>query len=92
MLSGLSILGMTDILQMNALTSMYSLCINGVAAVLFISTGMVYWPYVVPMALAAVTGGYGAAGVARKIGRKAVRRFVITVGFTISIVMFVKTF
>ncbi len=92
MLSGLSILGMTDILQMNALTSLYALSINGVAAILFIATGMIYWPYVLPMALAAVTGGYGAAGVARRIGRTAVRRFVIAVGFTISIVMFLKTF
>lgn len=92
MLSGLSILGMTDILQMNALTSLFSLCINGVAAILFIATGMIYWPYVLPMAVAAVAGGYGAAGVARRIGRTAVRRFVITVGFTISVVMFIRTF
>ena len=53
---------------------------------------MIYWPYVLPMALAAVAGGYGAAGVARRIGRTAVRRFVITVGFTISVVMFIRTF
>jgi uncharacterized protein len=92
MLSGLGILGLTDILQMNALTSLFSLCINGVAAILFFWAGMIYWPYVLPMALAAVAGGYGAAGVARRIGRTAVRRFVITVGFTISVVMFIRTF
>lgn len=92
MLTALSILGMTDILQMSALTSLFSLCINGVAAVLFIWTKMVYWPYVLPMAVAAMIGGYGAAGVARRIGRTAVRRFVITVGFTISIVLFVRSF
>lgn len=92
MLSGLSILGMTDILEMNALTSLFSLCINGVAATLFIATGMVYWPYVLPMAVAAVAGGYGAAGVARRIGKTAVRRFVVVAGFTISVVMFIRTF
>jgi uncharacterized membrane protein YfcA len=90
MLSALSALGMTDILSMSALTSFYSLCINGVAALIFISAGIVYWPYVLPMAIAAMVGGYGAAGVARRIGRTAVRRFVMAVGFTISAVMLVR--
>ena len=92
MLSSLSLLGMSDILQMNALTSLFSLCVNGVAAILFISTNMVDWRYVLPMAIAAVIGGYGAAGVARRIGRVAVRRFVIAVGFTLSAILFVRYF
>jgi uncharacterized protein len=92
MLTGLSILGLVDILQMNALTSLFALCINGVAAVVFIWTGMVDWHYVLPMALAAMTGGYAAAGVARRIGRTAVRRFVIAVGFTLAAVLFVTKF
>jgi uncharacterized protein len=92
MLTGLSILGLVDILQMNALTSLFALCINGVAAGVFIWTGMVDWHYVLPMALAAMTGGYAAAGVARRIGRTAVRRFVIAVGFTLSAVLFVTKF
>jgi uncharacterized membrane protein YfcA len=92
MLSSLSILGMTDILQMNALTSLFSLCVNGVAAIVFISTAMVDWRYVIPMAIAAMIGGYGAAGVARRIGRVAVRRFVIGVGFAMSLLLFVRYF
>jgi len=90
MLSALSILGMTDILQMNALTSLFSLCVNGVAATLFISTKMVDWHYVLPMAVAAIVGGYGAAGLARRIGRVAVRRFVICVGFAMSLALFIR--
>ncbi|MBS1872374.1 MAG: sulfite exporter TauE/SafE family protein [Acidobacteria bacterium] len=90
MLSSLAILGMTDILQMNALTSLFALCVNGVAAVLFITTHMVDWRYVAPMAIAAVLGGYGAAGVARKIGRVAVRRFVIVVGYSMSVLLFLR--
>ena len=92
MLSSLSILGMSDILQMNALTSLFALCVNGVAATLFISTHMVDWRYVLPMAIAAVIGGYGAAGVARRIGRVAVRRFVIGVGFAMSLILFFRYF
>jgi len=90
MLSILGVLGMTDILEMNALTSLFSLSINGVAAILFIAAKLIYWPYVLVMAVGAMIGGYGAAGVARRIGRTAVRAFVIVVGFTITIVMFVR--
>lgn len=90
MLSALAILGMTDILHMTALTSFFALCINGVASMLFIWAHMVYWPYVLVMAVSAIAGGYGAAGVARTIGRTAVRRFVICVGFTIAAVLFIR--
>jgi uncharacterized membrane protein YfcA len=92
MRSFLSVLGMTDILRMDALTSLFSLCVNGVAAILFISMKMVDWHYVLPMAVAAVIGGYGAAGLAKRIGRVAVRRFVIAVGFGVSMILFVRLF
>lgn len=92
MLSVLGILGMTDILQRNALTSLFSLCVNGVAAILFISLGMVDWHYVLPMAIAAVVGGYGAAGLARRVGRVVVRRFVIIVGLAVSLILFLRLF
>ena len=92
MLSFLGILGMTNILQMDALTSVFTLCVNGIAAILFMLLKMVDWHYVLPMALAAVIGGYGAAGVARRIGRIVVRRFVIAVGFAVSIITFVRLF
>ncbi len=90
MLSALSILGMSDMLQMNALTSLFSMFINGVAAVLFIWAGMIFWPYVLVMAVGSILGGYGAAGVARKIGGDRVRVFVMIVGYTISAWLFVK--
>jgi len=90
MLTVLTTLGMTDILKMNALTSLYALFINGIAAGLFIYAHMVYWHYVLVMAAAAIAGGYGAAGVARRIGRNAVRKFVIAIGYTITVVLFIR--
>lgn len=89
-LSILGILGMTDILEMNALTSLFSLCINAIAIVFFVFAGLIDWPYVPVMAVGAIIGGYGAAGVARRIGRVMVRRFVVAVGLTIAITMFVQ--
>jgi len=92
MLAALSILGLTDIHQMNGLKNFFGGCINGVAALYFIWAKMVYWPYVVIMALGAIAGGYAGAGTARRIGRTAVRRLVIAVGFGMAISLFAKLF
>lgn len=90
LLSVLALIGMTDILEMSAMTSFLSLMINGVAGTYFALSGLVSWPYVFAMAAGAVVGGYGAAGIARRIGKVLVRRFVILVGVTITVVMFFK--
>ncbi len=90
MLTALSVFGMTDILEMNALTSLLTLCINGIAATLFILARMVYWPLVLVMAAGAALGGYAAAGVARRIGRQKVRRFVVAIGFSMAAALFVR--
>ena len=83
-------MGLRDIHEMNGLKVVFGGSVNGVAAAYFIWAKMVYWPYVVLMALAAITGGYGAAGVARRIGRTAVRRIVIAIGFGMAISLFIK--
>lgn len=90
MLAALSIIGLTDIHQMNGLKNFFALCINGVAALYFIWAKMVYWPDVIVMALGAVLGGYLCAGVARRMGRTAVRFIVIGIGFAMAISLFVK--
>ena len=74
---------------MNGLKVLFGMSINGVAAVYFVWAGMVYWPYVVLMAVAAIAGGYGGAGAARKLGRTAVRRIVIGIGFAMALSLFV---
>lgn len=90
LLSVVAFLGLDDILEMSALTSLLSFTTNGVASLLFAMTGMVEWSYVLVMMAAALLGGYGAAGVARRIGKLWVRRFVIAVGLTIATVLLVR--
>jgi uncharacterized protein len=85
MLAAFGIMGLTDIHQMNGLKNLLGLSINGVAALYFIWQGMVSWPYVIVMAIAAMLGAVWGAGMARRIGPKAVRRIVIVVGFTMAI-------
>ncbi len=90
MLAALSIIGLSDIHQMNGLKNLFGMTINGVAALYFVWAGMVYWPYVVIMAAGAITGGYGGAGVARRIGQTLVRRIVIAIGFAMALSLLIR--
>ena len=90
MLAALSILGLKDIHEMNALKVILGGTINGIAAIYFIWKGMVYWPYVLVMVVGAISGGFGGAGVARKLGGKTVRRIVIGIGFAMALSLFLK--
>jgi hypothetical protein len=90
MLAALSVLGFTDIHQMNGLKALLGASINGVAAIYFIWARMVCWPEFVVMVIGAIIGGYGGALIARRIGGAAVRRIVIIVGLSMAASMFIK--
>jgi uncharacterized protein len=92
MLAALSVLGLTDIHQMNGLKALLGASINGVAALYFILARMVYWPEFVVMVIGAIIGGYGGALIARRIGGPAVRRIVILVGLSMAAATFIKFF
>jgi uncharacterized membrane protein YfcA len=90
MLAALSIMGLQDIHEMNSLKVVLGGSVNGIASVYFICNRMVLWPYVVLMAVAAILGGYLGAGAARRLGRTAVRRIVVAVGFGMAVSLFAK--
>jgi len=90
MLAALSILGLTDIHQMNGLKNFFSMSINGVAALYFIWAKMVIWSDVIIMSVGAVIGGYLCAGLVRRMGSTTVRRIVIGIGFAMAVSLFVK--
>jgi hypothetical protein len=88
MLAALGVLGLTDIHQMNGLKNLFAFCINSIASIYFISSGAVSWTPALIMAVGSVAGGYGGAGVARKVGREVVRRAVIAIGILMAISLF----
>jgi len=92
MLAGLALMGMTDIHAMNALKNTLATCINGVAVVTFIIAGTVVWLPALVMVVGAIAGGYGTATFSRRLDPKQVRRFVIVVGFTMTLYFFVRTY
>ena len=90
MLAALSIVGLKDIHEMNSLKVVFGGSVNGIAAAYFIWAGMVHWSYVVLMAVGAIAGGWGGAGTARKLGRTAVRRIVIAIGFGVALSLLIR--
>jgi uncharacterized protein len=90
MLAALSIMGHTDIHQMNGVKNVLAVCINGIAAVYFAVSGLVLWQDSVIMAVGAIAGGIGGAGLARRLGRKTVRHLVVAIGFAMAVSMMLR--
>jgi uncharacterized membrane protein YfcA len=82
MLAALSLMGHTDIHHMNAVKNVLAACINCLAGLylLFFSDLVVRQDALI-MAVGAVVGGVAGAGLARRLGRRAVRQIVIAIGF-----------
>lgn len=81
MLATLSLMGHTDIHRMNAVKNLLAVCINGAAAVYFAVTADVIWRDAVIMAVGAIAGGAGGAGLALRLGPRIVRRIIVAIGF-----------
>ena len=85
MLAAFGYLGFTNIHHMNALKNLNAMCINGIAAAMFIGKGLVDWRLALLMAAGAILGGYAGAGTARRVGQPIVRRVVILIGLALSV-------
>jgi len=91
-LAMLAAVGMTDIHAMNALKSILGIAINGVAALVFIVKGAIYWPQAIVMIAGALVGGYFGAHYAQKLPQSWVRAFVILVGIGMTVYFFVRAY
>jgi uncharacterized membrane protein YfcA len=85
MLAALGLLGLEDIHRMNGLKNFFAFSINAVASIYFVISGKVIWGDALLMAVGAILGGYGGANLALRLGRRAVRATVVTVGFLMAI-------
>jgi len=92
MLAVLSLLGMSELHRMNALKTVLSAVINGVAVVVFIAAQAVVWTPGVIMVVGGIAGGYGGAAMARRVDPSIVRRLVLAIAWTITLYFFAKTY
>jgi uncharacterized membrane protein YfcA len=81
MLATLGAMGLTNIHRMNGIKNWGAMCINAIAALTFVFSGIVTWPVAAAMAAGGLAGGYGGARLALRVGQKWVRRSVIAIGF-----------
>jgi uncharacterized membrane protein YfcA len=90
MLAALSLMGHTDIHQMNGLKNLLAVAINGIAMVYLMFTDLIHWDDALVMAAGAIVGALIGAGTARRVGRTAVRRTVVAVGLAMALSMFLR--
>jgi hypothetical protein len=90
MLAALGLIGLTDLHQMNGLKNVLGACINGIAAIYFAFSNAVVWHDVFLMAVGTIAGGYFGARLARRLGRKFVRGFVVAIGIVMTVALLLK--
>jgi hypothetical protein len=88
MLSSLALMGVGDMHRMNSLKTLLNACINGVSVAVFIFEDKVAWRLALPMAVAAILGGYLGARLALRVRPRSVRWAVICIGFGLAIYYF----
>ena len=88
MLSSLALMGLGDMHRMNSLKTLLNACINGVSVAVFVFDGKVAWRLALPMAVAAILGGYLGARLALRIRPRLVRWAVICIGFGLAVYYF----
>jgi hypothetical protein len=91
-LAMLAAVGMTDIHAMNALKSILGTAINGIATVVFVVKGAIYWPQAIVMITGALVGGYFGAHYAQRLPQAWIRWFVILAGAGMTVYFFFKAY
>ena len=78
-----------DLQRINALKSVLSLLINGVAVVIFVFSPFVHWGLVLAMGIGSLTGARLGVGVARRLGARTLRAVVVGTAFAVAAMLVV---
>ena len=92
MLAALALMGMDNIHKMNAFKVVLGSCINGIAAIIFISAGVILWLQTSIMIIGAILGGFWGAYYARKYDPVKVRKIVIIIGSAMTLYFFARVY
>ena len=91
MLASLTLQGLDDVREMNALKNLFvSLC-NGVAIIVFLSADAVSWPHALVMMIAGIAGGFTGGKIGTRLPPAYARRIVIAIGTILTIAYFVES-
>jgi hypothetical protein len=84
MLAFFSLLGISNIHQMNALKVLMMLCIDSFAIFTFIVAGVIAWQQALLMMVGTAIGGYSGVYYGRQLEPELIRRFVIGIAWVIT--------
>ncbi|MGZ3438508.1 MAG: sulfite exporter TauE/SafE family protein [Polyangia bacterium] len=90
MLATLGLVGHDNLSRMNGLKNFAGVAINLTAAGIFVVSGQVRWPLAVAMMAGAMTGGYVAARLSRRVNARWVRALVVVIGVIMGTYTLVK--
>ncbi len=90
MLATLTIAGMSNIHQMNAVKSVLAVIINGVALAEFVALGAIAWAPGVIMVAGGIAGGYVGAATARQVDPRYVRNLIMVVAWGMTVYFFIR--
>lgn len=91
----IAILGLVfddSLTRLNALKQTIAFAANALAAILFIFSGQVNWPYAILMAVFALLGGAAGGKLAGKLAPEKLRWLVVTIGIVAAVIFFIKTY
>lgn len=91
-LAALAIQGIDDVQEQNALKNWISAVTYTVSALIFIAAGAISVPHTLAMLLTASVGGHAGARLARRLPALWLRRLVIAVGSSLTLIYFYKTY
>jgi uncharacterized membrane protein YfcA len=75
---------------MNGLKNFFGICINAVAAAIFLAGDRVDYPAAAVTLAGAVLGGYAGARFGRRIGQRRARAAVVAVGVVLAVLLFAR--
>lgn len=91
-LAVLTLIGMRDIHEMNALKSLLVVVINGVGVAIFIATGRVEWVRCLAMTAGCILGGYVAGYLSQKVDPVKLRRFIAAIASAMTLYFFYRAY
>jgi uncharacterized protein len=91
-LAVLTLIGMRDIHEMNALKTLLVMVINGVGAIVFVFSGKVHWAPALVMTLGCIGGGYAAGYWVQKVEQKLVRAAIACLASGMTAYFFYKAY
>ena len=82
--------GMRDFNEMNALKNGVSLLVALSSVFVFSVSGLIAWPSAITMMIATIAGGYAGAPLSKTLPQKVLRKLVVLIGASMSVVFLLK--